>query len=166
MTSFGWLLQGFMEGWLTQRYTPLAKSLITPVLMYGSEIFNDCDSVNKRKLNVTYNSIARYIYGLRRYDNTSHYAKSINGQSIYWFFFIKFCKRINHCTFTIRYLSRSTRSCNLIPIRCNYLVSDRQFFIYSVRLWNSLPLSLRKISCTKLFRVGFMQHLENLWSWK
>ncbi|XP_059219737.1 protein sidekick-2-like [Stomoxys calcitrans] len=53
--------------WITHSYTPievrtlLAKMFLIPGLIYGCELFANCDSLSQRKLNVVFNSIIRHI---------------------------------------------------------------------------------------------------------
>ena len=55
--------------WQTQYFVPrnieflLAKTYIMPGLLYGCELFGSSDSVIKRKLNVIFNNIVRYVSG-------------------------------------------------------------------------------------------------------
>ena len=57
--------------WSTQLYISLktriliAKTYLIPCLLYGCELFGNCDSSSKRKLNVLFNNIARYVCNLR-----------------------------------------------------------------------------------------------------
>jgi len=50
-----------------QQYLPkrfrlmVGKACVTSVLFYGVEIFGKYDSVSQHKLNVAFNSIARYV---------------------------------------------------------------------------------------------------------
>ena len=39
----------------------IAKTYLIPCLLYGSELFGNCDSSSKRKLNVLFSNIARYF---------------------------------------------------------------------------------------------------------
>ena len=39
-----------------------AKTFLIPVLLYGSEIFANCDTDDRRKLHLAYNNIARYVF--------------------------------------------------------------------------------------------------------
>ena len=63
----------------TQLYIPLktriliAKTYLIPYFLYGCELFGNCDSSSKRKLNVIFNNIARYVYNLRRHDHIISY---------------------------------------------------------------------------------------------
>ena len=69
--------------WVNQYYTPikirllLAKTYLLPTLMPGCAIYSNCDNSDKNKLNLLYNNIARYIYGLRKYDHISKFSMSI-----------------------------------------------------------------------------------------
>ena len=49
----------------------LAKTFLIPVLLYGFEIFANCDTDDRLKLNLAYNNIARYVFIKRWQDNTS-----------------------------------------------------------------------------------------------
>ena len=40
----------------------LAKTYLIPVLIYGSEFFANCDTDDRRKLNLIYNNVARYLF--------------------------------------------------------------------------------------------------------
>ena len=75
--------------WTTQYFTPikirmlLAKQYLIPTLLYGCELFSNCDFLYKRKLNVTYNNI----------DHVSEYAKQ--------FFNMSFDNLLNFRTVTL-----------------------------------------------------------------
>ena len=66
--------------WPSHHLTPvntrkmLAKTLLIPIITFGCEIFSNCDCEDRRRLNVAYNSIARYVFGLKRYDHISSFA--------------------------------------------------------------------------------------------
>ena len=47
----------------------LAKTYLIPVLLYGSEIFANCDTDDRRKLNLAYNNTARYEFNKGCRDN-------------------------------------------------------------------------------------------------
>ena len=42
----------------------LAKTYLIPVLLYGCEIYANCDANDLRKLKASYNNIARYVFNL------------------------------------------------------------------------------------------------------
>ena len=52
----------------------LAKTFLIPVILYGSEIFANCDTDDRRKLNLAYNNIARYVFIKERRDHISQFS--------------------------------------------------------------------------------------------
>lgn len=139
--------------WSTQYFTPLkirtilAKSYLIPGLIYGCELFANCDSASKRKLNVLYNNIIRYVYGLRKYDHVSNFSSNLYGVSFDNFLKIRVLIYLHKIIYTqnpqylfekIRFARSQRGKKIIIPLhRC--LVSEWHFYLYSSRLWNSLP---------------------------
>lgn len=162
--------------WTTRFFTPtdirmlLAKTYLLPTLLYGCEIFANCDSVYKHKLNIIYNNITRYIFGLKRRDHVSAFSKKIYNmtfenllkfrtlillhkilttkQPLYLFNMLKF--------------SRSNRAKNLVQIRHFSLTSERQFLIYSIRLWNLLPNNIQFLSNAFQFKNNLINYFSQL----
>lgn len=139
--------------WSTQYFTPfrvrilLAKTYLVPSLIYGCELFGSCDSVSKRKLNILFNNIIRYVYGLKRFDHVSSAAKNLYGisfESLLKTRILIFLHKIIN-TKTPKYLydricfSQSPRNRNIVIPLHQCLVSEWQFFIHGARLWNTLP---------------------------
>ena len=66
--------------WLVIDSTPftirmqLAKTFLIPVLLYGSENFANCDTDDRRKPNLAYNNIARYVFIKGRRDHMSQFS--------------------------------------------------------------------------------------------
>ena len=174
--TIGRIYGGLRLLWTNHKITPLktriilAKTLLVPIMLYGCEIFHNCDYEHKRKLNVAYNSIARYIFGLRRYDHVSEFSRSIYGITLESLFKFRSLLLLNNIMQTRQppYLydkichSRSSRSLNLVPLRYTFLISERQFFITAIRMWNCLPRSIRMIYCTKLFELKLKEYLQTL----
>lgn len=160
--------------WPTQYYTPLktrlmlAKTLIIPILIYGCEVYCNCDYNSRRKLNVAYNSIARYIYGLKRYDRISSFSKAIYNLSFdnlirYKTLVLLFTIMHTHqpCYLFARLqMSSSIRSQQLIQFRSSCLTSERQFFVNAIRLWNCLPRNMKRIGDLRCFRTELKTHLS------
>lgn len=160
--------------WATKDFTPLktrkmlAKTLVIPILTYGCEIFCKSDAVSQRKLNVAYNNIARYIYGLGRYDHVSRFSKSIYGMS--------FDSLLNFRTLLLLFniiqshhpsylynrlqFSASNRLSQLIVPRFSCLTSEKQFLVNAVRLWNSLPPTVRRTSNLTEYRTRLQLFLS------
>lgn len=152
--------------WTAQQFTPvntrviLARSLVIPVLVYGCEIFLNCDAVSKRKLRVAFNSTIRYIYGLRRYDHVSHLSKILLDMSFDCY--IKFRTLIllfdilkthqpPYLYSKLQFPASNRSTCLILP-RFTCLTSERQFFISAIRLWNSLPNYLRVLNDRQRFK--------------
>lgn len=160
--------------WNTQSFTPinirilLAKTYLIPSLLYGCELFANCDSMSFRKLTVTYNSILRYVFNLRKYDRITAFEKRLYGVTLTDFLKIRTLILLHKTIFTQipDYLykrltpTRSNRSNSMIPIRHTTLVSEWQFYINSIRLWNMLPSSLQNISNTLQFKKAIFNFFE------
>ena len=160
--------------WMTQYFTPihirmlLAITYLLPTLIYGSELFASCDVVSRRRLNVTFNNIARLIFGIKRNSSISYYAKQIynitfdnlmkcrvllllhrivyNRQPLYLYQIIKF--------------SRSSRGKKINFIKYSKAASEQHFFINFIRLWSQLPSQLQLISNASLSKTAIFKHFS------
>lgn len=158
--------------WSTQSFVPqrvrmlLAKAYLIPKLLYGCELFSSCDSESTRKLNVLYNNIIRYVFGLRKYDHVSSYARSLYGVSFENLLKIRTLLLLHKIIYTEKpkYLhnqlqfARSNRGKRLILPMHRCLVSEWQFLVTAVRLWNTLPHSQQLLSNATHFRKFLFQH--------
>jgi len=52
----------------------IANSCLIPTLFYGLEIYANCDVASQHKLKIAYNSMARFIFNLRRSDHVTQFA--------------------------------------------------------------------------------------------
>lgn len=162
--------------WTTQYFTPvktrllLAKSYLLPTLLYGCELYANCDSTCNKKLNILYNNIARYIYGKRRHDHISPWALKISSISFDNLLKLKCLTLLHKIMVTEEHpllksrlqTTRSSRSHQLLHTNYNSMISERQFFVFSVRLWNKLPAQLRSIRVTSHFKSTLLK-LYNEW---
>lgn len=145
--------------WAVRFSTPLqiklllAKSNIIPTLLYGCKIFANSYAGDKRKLRVAYNDIARYVFSRRRNEHISAFS--------YLIFNISFDNLLNikclilqqniiytkepEYLFNRLIFARSMRGMKLIQPRFEAAISERQFFIFCIRLWNNLPPNLISI---------------------
>lgn len=158
--------------WKTQYFTPLkirqllAKSYLIPKLLYGCEIFSNCDANSFRKLNVAYNAVVRYVFGLTRYDRISSFGKTLFGISFSDLLKIRCLTFLHKIVYTQEptYLferlsfTRSCRSKGIIQFRSRTLVSEWQFFIPTIRLWNSLPTTITFLSNALQFKKELFKH--------
>ena len=158
--------------WTTHNLLPfkfrmlIAKSYLIPVLLYGSEIFSSCDAESKRKLNVLYNDIARYIFKLRRHDHISQYSKQI--------FQCTFDQLLQHRRLSLLHkiiyynepfylydrikFFKSSRTKHIHQIKHYHKLSEFQFFVNTICLWNSLPIHLQFINSNAQFKKELFKH--------
>jgi len=161
--------------WCSKEHTPLkirlllSKTYLIPTLLYGAEIFANCDSTCRNKLNVLFNNIARYIYNRRRTDSISEFSKSIFGLSFDNLLKLRTLTTLHKVINTrepdyiyrrIRFL-RSARHNKIVIPRHSALLSERQFFVFSARLWNSLPQQIVRIDNAKLFKDSVRRFLNS-----
>lgn len=158
--------------WSVQYFTPLnvrillAKAYLVPNLAYGCELFSNSDSKSMNKLKILYNNIVRYVYGLSKRDHISFYSKSIFGVSFENFLNIRVLIFFHRIIYTgkpkylfdqIRF-SKSSRGKTIILPKFRCLVSEWQFFIYAVRLWNALPHKQQTNSNANSFKTFLFNH--------
>lgn len=160
--------------WKSQSFTPLnirlllAKTYLVPTLLYGCELFANSDASSTQKLNIVYNNIARYIFNKKRKDHISEFSKKIFGMS--FDNYLKYRSLIllqkiistkqplylyNRLTFL-----KSNRSNKLLQLRHSSLMSERQYFIHSIRLWNALPSYLHYIISAEQFKNKLLIHFS------
>jgi len=162
--------------WPTQSFTPLnirlliAQTYLLPVLLYGCEVFANADAVHSQKLKVCYNNIARYVYKLRRYDHISEYAQKICNISFENLLKSKVLQLLhkvihNHepaYLFERLRFTLSPRNNNIVIERHTTSFSNRHFFIYAPRLWNSLNSQTQKINSAFKFKQAIFSELPNI----
>ena len=121
-----------------------------------------------KKLNLAYNSIIRYVFGIRKHDRISSYSQRLFGLS-----FENILKsRVLILLHKIIYLkeptylfnrlnfARSNRGKKLIPIRHRSLISEWQFFYNAVRLWNLLPNRFQTNNNAIQFKNDIFKHFS------
>ena len=144
----------------------LAKTYLMPRLLYGCEIFAYCDSTSKSRLNVAYNAILRYVYGIKRYDGISQHSKSLYGVELMDLLKIKALILLHKVIYTREpsYLfnriqfARSNRGKQIIQLKHRTLISKWQFFTNTIRLWNSLPNPLQITANALQFKKMLFSH--------
>ena len=171
---FSWRVSMLRTLWCTQYFTPpnirvlLAKTYLKPTLLYGCELFASTDYKSNEKLNIAYNAVVRYIYGLKKYEHISSYTNNLYGVTFTNLLKIRSLIFLHKIVYTREppYLynriifTRTNRSNDLIPIRRKSLISEWQFFVYSVRLWNLLPSHIQFISNAERFKLYIFDHFK------
>lgn len=160
--------------WMTQYYTPfkirllLAKTYLLPSLLYGCELFASCDASSLKKLNVTYNNIARYVFGIGRRSRISQYSYQICNISLENLLKCRTILFIHKVIYTKQpeYLynrivfSRSDRGKNINTIRYRKEISNKHFFLNAIRLWRQLPPNIQIISNARQFKTAIFDRLR------
>jgi len=151
---------------VSAQYTPLevrsrlAKQLLMPIFMYANVVYCKLDSASSHKIQVAFNSVLRYVYDLKTFEHVSESAVTFLNCT-----FENYCD-IANLTFLHRLINkekpaylfekvsflRSSRSRVMLAPQCNFLNSSRYFFVHTIRRWNNLPESLRKIDSEPGFK--------------
>lgn len=161
--------------WHTRDYTPIgirsliAKTYLIPVLLYGCELFASCDYSSQRKLNVTFNSIIRYVYGLKRRSRISMYSTQLFGISLDNLLKLRvlvFLHRIIYTREPEHLFSRLTitdnfRGKRIRTLAYRSLISKWNFFFFAISLWNSIPYSTQLLSNARHFRDNIVNLFSN-----
>jgi len=161
--------------WSTQSFTPLyirsliAKTCLLPTLLYGSEIFANADSRSKQRLQVVFNNITRYVFNLRRRASTANFSDKLFNMCLskYIDFKVLVLLQKSICLQEPLYMFekieflRSSRNLSIRHIRFNTLVSERQYFVYAIRLWNMLPCHVKNISNARQFQTKLHNYFSS-----
>lgn len=148
----------------------LVRSLIVPNISYFEMVYCNLDSESKNKLNMALNNTARFIYGKRKYDHISEFTKSILGSNLESYlkirnilFLYKLIRYRQPC-YLYRKLNlvQSSRTHNIIVPRYKTLTASRLFFVSVVRIWNSLPTSIKCITMFGCFKTAVTNILSKI----
>lgn len=164
--------------WMSEKFTPrnikikLIKSLIVPIFTYCAPIYAGCANSDWQKLNVAFNSCARYAFNVRRGDPISSLAKSLLGCSLRNYFHYSSCvflyKLIRFKSPSYLYskieFSLTPRNLNNInfPPRSKTLARSSSFFVHGVKLWRSLSADLRNLESIGAFKCRSLTHFSSL----
>ena len=152
--------------WSTHYFTPpnirmlLAKTYVIPTLLYGCEIYCNSDAKSRQKLIVTYNNIARYVFGINRRESISAFSFNIFNMPFINLLDSRVLIQLHkiivfkepHYLFQNLTFARSPRGRKLLNICHTCRTSEQQFFIYAIQLWNALPLNIQEINNATLFK--------------
>jgi len=148
---------------LTCSFVLIAKSCIIPTLFYGLEIYANCDVTSQHKLKIAYNSIARFIFNLHRSGHVTQFAYKIfdisladyiKSRTIIFLHKVIYTREPSYLFKKLQF-STSTRTKNIICIQHRFLLSNRQFFINTIRTWNELPNYIKKLGAQHYLRQNF-----------
>ena len=139
----------------------LAKTYLIPVLLYGCEIYMNCDANDLQKLKVSYNNIARYVFNRGVRATISVFSQQICNmyfENLLKFICLIFLHKIIYTaqpTYLYGTINFGISAGGLVLIQRKYKTtfSERQFFIYCTRLWNQLPKRIQIINNANRFKI-------------
>jgi len=130
------------------------------VINYAEIVYSKLDSASLTKLQVAFNYAARYAYNIRFDESISRWSEKILGATVKQHLCARNCIFLHKLLFSKKpsYLygklcfPSSDRSRNLLIPHCNYLNSERLFFVNAIRLWNVLPTDIQAVYERGLFK--------------
>lgn len=152
----------------------LAQTLIQPIIDYADACYLDATEELLNKLERLQNLCIRFIFGIRKYDHVSHLRKELkwlpirlrrNSRILCLLFNILhnpsypsyLRERFSYarptdapCRSHLRSLLKSQ------PHKSSYY--SYSFSVHAVRLWNSLPPSIRDLKTISLFKIKVKEH--------
>lgn len=157
-----------------KHYTPqqirlkLARSLIIPLFEYGDVFYTTSTNENFRKLQLAFNSVTRFVYGLKRFDHISAFSKSILNCGFREYLDFRTCtmthKILNNPPkylenfFTITSLPRTL---NFLLPRCETKILRDSFEHRAIRLWNNLPRTIKGLYSFSRYKKECKLHFSN-----
>lgn len=146
----------------------LIKTLVLPFFTYCDVVYSSMSQKCLSRINVLFNDCARYVYNRRRFVGISDVSSSILGCSITSYLnnrYICFLHKLLafqkplYLADRIQF-ARSSRSCALIVPRHNQRMRHLSYFVKVVTLWNSLPLSLKRLNSHSKFRKVCIEYFR------
>jgi Reverse transcriptase (RNA-dependent DNA polymerase) len=162
--------------WTMSQFTPLqtrhklVTSLVIPQFLYCDVIFSKSTARLRERLKIAFNSCARYIYGISRYQHISAFSIQILGVPLEIYYSYRICCTMNSIIKSgcARYLfselqfGQSSRRLNLITPVHRSSRSTSSFFVQGAMLWNSLPPEVKREGSNEKFREKCLSHLWRL----
>lgn len=149
----------------------VALALLMSHVSYCIEVVSGTTSVNMGRIERVFNSVVRYVYGLRRYDHVSVCARHLLGLPFRKFVDLRLLQSFyglmtgsgSPLLRSVFCFSRSTRNPQILLPRFSSALYARSYCVRVARLWNSLPLSLRNFSLPQhSFRDRCSEHILSL----
>ncbi|KAJ8733365.1 hypothetical protein PYW08_001663 [Mythimna loreyi] len=152
----------------------LAQSLLLPLIDYADVCFLDATEVLLNKLERLQNLCIRFIFGLRKYDHVSEFRAKLKWLPIRRrrdTHILSLLYTVLHNPNSPQYLrerfeyfvprGKPCRTANSLLLRTPFHTSSRydgSFSVTAVRLWNSLPLSIRDSPSLEIFKRRIKEH--------
>lgn len=131
----------------------MVKSLVIPFLTYGYPVFSNISKTLQNKLNAALNACTKFVLGTKKFDRLGNNRYIILGCNLNDYYnrlmcmcMFRVCKLkepdylVSHINFSV-----STRTRQLTTIRRRTASFNNMFFIKGVKLWNNLPVDIRRI---------------------
>jgi len=140
----------------------LIKSLVVPLFLHCDVIFSKSQSGLQNRLNLAFNSCARYVYNIRSSESISNAASRILGLPFGKYLSFRICCQMHRIISTQcpRYLYDKLRfghssRLHVLHLPRHALTSTaNSFFVRGVALWNLLPISVRRERRDGAFRTS------------
>jgi Reverse transcriptase (RNA-dependent DNA polymerase) len=154
--------------WVTADLIPvetrrrLIMSLVVPLFLHGDVIFSKAQLGLQNRINLVFNSCARFVYNIRGFESVSDAASRILGLPFGKYLSFRICCQMHRIITTRcpRYLfdklhfGHSSRLFVLQPTRHTLTSTANSFFVRGVTLWNLLPVSVRRECRNGAFRTS------------
>lgn len=145
----------------------LVKSLLVPHIIYCDVIVGELNSTNFIVLERAFNSMVKFVYGLRKYDHISHVSKTIFGvglreylqsrRLLFMYNLIK-TKKPSYLFDELSFMQSQRLRFNMIVPSYGYEQYLKSFFIFDVVKWNGLPEAFKKSPSINVFKEKLLSH--------
>lgn len=142
------------------------STYVFPHFLYADVVFYGMSKKCSSKLNRCFNACVRYVFRLRKYDHLSSFSNRLIGCSLSIYLDFRVCWFIkqllktkspaylfNKLSFSFNFLE----NLRLIVRQNNSHCNNTSVFVKGIRLWNSLPLNIRKVESRFLFQDRFVE---------
>ena len=145
----------------------LAITLIVPHFLFGFVVFPKLDAICERRLNVAFNDVMRYVWGVPRSQSVSHLIPQFVGLSrsalvqaraLTLLFKIKTGCAPSYLSSHLPRLG-STRTGQFQTLATKSSIGDRSFFAQTIRWWNELPPNILSAPSLCSFQALLNAHL-------
>ena len=147
----------------------LVCSLILSKLDYCNSLYYNIESDSLSKLQYAQNCAARLIYNRRKYDHVTDIFRDLHWLPIKNRILYKILLMIHNSLYHTSpddlnklITFESVRTFNLTVPRCNSAFGDRAFSVYAAKLWNPIPLQLKRETSVMHFKKLLKTYLFEL----
>ena len=138
-----------------------------PYLTTADVITGELSHSNVMCLQKAFNSMIRFVYGLRKYDHISHFSNSLMGlpldeflryrRLVFLFNLIK-TKKLEYLYNRLNFGSIRLR--NFILPSHDYDFAAKSFFISDIDFWNHLPSRIKNSTSVNIFKENLKCYLS------